>query len=120
MDVPQGFWAARYIQAIYEAGITSGCTTNPLNYCPDASVTRAQMAVFLLKAKHGSAYTPPASSGTVFTDVPQSHWAVAWIEELAAEGITSGCAAGLYCPESSVTRAQMAVFLQKVFNLPLP
>ncbi|PKN93180.1 MAG: hypothetical protein CVU44_12185, partial [Chloroflexi bacterium HGW-Chloroflexi-6] len=47
-----------------------------------------------------------------------SYWAAAWIKQLAAEGITGGCGAGNYCPDRPVTRAQMAVFLVKAFNLP--
>ena len=82
-------------------------------------MTRAQMAIFLLKAKHGSTYSPPSVSGnTSFSDVPTTHWAAAWIKQLAAEGITGGCGSGNYCPNSSVTRAQMAVFLVRTFNLP--
>src|SRR6266545_2699771 len=54
----------------------------------------------------------------IFTDVPTTYWAASWIEQLAAEGITSGCGNGVYCPDSPVTRAQMAVFLVKTFNLP--
>jgi hypothetical protein len=77
------------------------------------------MAVFLLKSKHGSNYSPPAvGAGTSFTDVPTTHWAAPWIKQLAAEGITGGCGTGVYCPESPVTRAQMAVFLVRTFNLP--
>ena len=75
------------------------------------------MAVFLLKAKHGSSYSPPVATG-VFSDVPTNYWAAGWIEQLAAEGITGGCGAGVYCPDTDVTRAQMAVFLVKTFNLP--
>jgi hypothetical protein len=75
------------------------------------------MAVFLLKATHTSTYTPPAATG-VFTDVPKGYWADKWIEQLALEGITSGCGAGTYCPDAGVTRAQMAVFLVKTFSLP--
>ena len=41
-----------------------------------------------------------------------------WIEALKNDGITSGCGAGIYCPENSVTRDQMAVFLVRTFNLP--
>ena len=81
------------------------------NFCPNQVVTRAQMAVFLLKAKHGSAYKPPAASGTVFGDVQISTWGAAWIEQLYADGITGGCGGGNYCPNQVVTRAQMAVFL---------
>ncbi|HUE99838.1 MAG TPA: S-layer homology domain-containing protein, partial [Anaerolineales bacterium] len=75
--------------------------------------------VFLLRSKHGSAYNPPGiGGGTGFTDVGPGYWAAAWIKQLVAEGITSGCGAGTYCPEAPVTRAQMAVFLVRTFNLP--
>jgi hypothetical protein len=77
------------------------------------------MAVFLLRAKYGSSYTPPAvGSGTGFSDVSTSYWAAAWIKQLAAEGITGGCGGGNYCPENAVTRAQMAIFMVKSLNLP--
>ena len=81
-------------------------------------MTRDQMAVFLLRAEHGKTYMPPPPKGTVFGDVPVTHWAAGWIEELANEGITGGCGGGNYCPDDSVTRDQMAVFLVNTFNLP--
>ena len=111
-DVPVDYWANSFIERLYAAGITGGCSLSPLMYCPEVNVNRAQMAVFLLRGEHGSAYVPPAvGSGTGFTDVPADHWAAAWIKQLALEGITSGCGPSLYCPETSVTRDQMAVFL---------
>ena len=111
-DAPLSYWANSYIERLYNAGVTGGCGVNPLIYCPDVSVTRAQMAVFLLRGMHGSAYSPPAvGSSTDFTDVSLDYWAAAWIKQLALEGITSGCGPGVYCPEASVTRDQMAVFL---------
>ncbi len=113
-DVPYSYWANSYIERLYTASITGGCVLSPLQYCPDSTVTRAQMAIFLLKGIHGSSYTPPAVNGnTGFSDVAADYWAAAWIKQLAAEGITSGCGAGIYCPESTVTRAQMAIFLLK-------
>jgi hypothetical protein len=113
-DVPDTYWAWDYIERLYKAGVTSGCGTNPLVYCPTTVVTRDQMAVFLLKGKHGSSYVPPVPTG-VFADVPTNYWAAAWIEQLAIEGITSGCSVNpkLYCPTNEVTRDQMAVFLLK-------
>ena len=51
-DVPSGYWAWRYVERLYAAGITGGCVLSPLQYCPDSSVTRAQMAIFLLKGVH--------------------------------------------------------------------
>ena len=110
-DVPTTYWDWQWIERLYNAGITGGCGVSPLIYCPDSSVTRAQMAVFLLRGIHGSSYTPPAPTGSIFTDILVSHWAAAWIEQLYAEGITGGCGVGLYCPDDPVTRAQMAVFL---------
>jgi len=116
-DVPTSYWAAGWIKQLAAEGITGGCGFG--NFCPTSPVTRAQMAVFLLKAKYGSSYSPPGVGGsTGFADVPTSYWAGAWIKQLVAEGITSGCGAGSYCPESPVTRAQMAVFLVRTFGLP--
>ena len=119
VDVPLSYWADNWIEKLYADGITSGCILSPLSYCPDDPVTRAQMAKFLLVAKHGAGYTPPAVGGsTGFGDVSTSYWAAAWIKQLALEGITSGCGGGNYCPDDSVTRAQMAKFLVLTFNLP--
>jgi len=113
-DVPASYWAWDYVERLYNSGVTGGCTASPLNYCPDSTVTRAQMAVFLLKGIHGSNYSPPAVGGsTGFADVPTSYWAAPWIKQLAAEGVTGGCGGGNFCPDSPVTRAQMAVFLLK-------
>jgi len=113
-DVPSDYWAKSWIERLYNSSITGGCSTSPLSYCPTSPVTRAQMAVFLLKGIHGASYTPPAVNGsTGFNDVPVDHWAAAWIKQLAAESITGGCGGGNYCPEDTVTRDQMAVFLLK-------
>ncbi len=102
---------ADWIEELAAEGITGGCGGG--DYCPLSPVTRGQMAVFLLKTEHGAAHTPPPCIG-VFPDVPCGSPFAAWIEELAAEGITGGCGGGDYCPSSPVTRAQMAVFLLKM------
>jgi uncharacterized repeat protein (TIGR03803 family) len=106
-----------WIEQLAAEGITAGC--DPGLYCPDNPVTRAQMAVFLLKTKEGSGHAPPASTG-IFEDVPPGSFAADWIEELYARGITGGCSISplLYCPATANTRGQMAVFLQKTFELP--
>ena len=72
-------------------------------------------AVFLLRGKHGTSYTPPAASGTVFDDVPPGAFLGSWIEQLAAEGITGGCGGGNFCPGSPVTRGEMSAFLRRAF-----
>ena len=115
-DVHQGDFAADWIEQLYTEGITGGCQAGtPPNYCPSSSVTRGQMAAFLLKIYHGSGYAPPAATG-VFSDVPISLPLAPWIEELSRLSVTSGCGGSLYCPNNAVTRGQMAVFLSKTFH----
>jgi hypothetical protein len=75
------------------------------------------MAPFLLKAKHGADFVPPACTGT-FDDVACPSLFADWIEQLAVEGITGGCGGQNYCPSNNVTRGQMAVFVVKTFSLP--
>ena len=118
-DVPPASFAAKYIEELYHEGITGGCQSDPLEYCPGVAVTRAQMAVFLLVAKHGTGYTPPPATG-IFEDVPPGAFARNFIEELYNEGITGGCATNplRFCPSSSTTRGQMSVFLSTAFALP--
>ena len=116
-DVPQASAFHAPVETIIRDGITSGCGGG--NYCPSSPVTRGQMAVFLLRAEHGSGYVPPTATGTVFADVQQNTTFADWIEQLYAEGITGGCLGGTppsYCPTASVTRGQMAVFLLKIYH----
>jgi serine protease len=111
-DVSTAYWAWDYVERLANAGITGGCATGPVRYCPETTVTRAQMAIFLERGIHSSSYNPPGvGASTGFGDVATSYWAAAWIKQLAAEGITGGCGGGKYCPEGPVTRSQMAVFL---------
>lgn len=120
VDVPADHWAAAWIEQLYADGITGGCSTTSLAYCPEQPVTRAQMAVFLLRSRHGASYWPAPATGTVFVDVPAEYWAAAWVEQLYPEGITAGCSATplAYCPESPNLRQEMAVFLVRTFYLP--
>ena len=50
-----------WVEELASEGVTSGCGNG--NYCPGAPVTRAQMAVFLLKTLLGSSYVPPPATG---------------------------------------------------------
>jgi hypothetical protein len=69
------------------------------------------MAIFLLRAKEGAAYVPPACVTPSFADVPCSNPVAPWVNELVRRGVTAGCGNGNYCPNNPVTRDQMAVFL---------
>jgi len=62
--------------------------------------------------------TPAPTPTTRFTDVPTSHSHFRTIEEIARRGITTGCTTRTYCPSRSLTRGQMATFLQRTLALP--
>ena len=112
LDVPQADPFHADVEKIFRNGVTAGCSGG--NYCRDDAVSRAQMAVFLLKSKLGADHVPPACAG-IFDDVVCPSMFADWIEDLYARGITGGCNAVplLYCPARPVTRAQMAAFLLK-------
>ncbi|MEA3510735.1 MAG: S-layer homology domain-containing protein [Actinomycetota bacterium] len=104
----------RAIEAIAAEGITRGCNP-PVNdrYCPSATVTREQMASFLVRA-----LDLPAGTAD-FNDTADSIHA-ADIAALATAGITKGCNPPVndrYCPKNPVTREQMASFLARALPL---
>jgi hypothetical protein len=98
------------IERLAQAGVTVGC--NPpdnTRFCPDSRVTRGQMAAFLVRALASPEYTGADRFGddndSVFQDA---------IERLAQAGVTVGCnppTNSSFCPDSHVTRGQMATFL---------
>ena len=112
-DVPAGSTFATDINRLATAGITRGCNP-PTNtrFCPGDPVTRDQMAAFLVRALKLS----ETSRAGTFTDVPAGSTFATDINRLATAGITRGCnppTNSRYCPDSSVTREQMATFLSR-------
>ena len=105
------------IELLYRLNITTGCRTTGYGpnlrryYCPSETVSRAQMAVFLVRAL-GEEPIPKSDPRRTFRDVSRSHWAWGYIEKLRDLGITEGCGNGRnYCPRTLTTRAHAAVFL---------
>ena len=117
-DVPQDAWYHDAVQHIARLGITTGCLTEPLRYCPAQPVSRAQMAAFLSRLLGG----PPADTApdVVFSDVPQDAWYHDAVQHIARLGITTGCLTEplRYCPAQPVSRAQMAAFLSRLLGGP--
>ena len=112
-DVDFEKWWLPHVERLAELEVTKGCLVDPLRFCPDRSVTRAQMATFLVRAFDlGSA--EPAG----FTDTAGGTHETS-IDALAAARVTVGCGTSplRYCPDRSVTRAQMATFLARALGL---
>ena len=115
-DVPLDDPFAPWIEDLFHRGITAGCDAG--RFCPEDPVTRATMAVFLLKTLLGSGYVPPPPIG-IFEDVFVDDPFAPWIEDLFGRGITAGCSSEppLYCPDAPNARQEMAVFLVRTFVL---
>jgi len=111
-DVPSGHLFAGEVTGLLELGITQGCT--PTTFCPEAPVTRGEMAAFLVRALD---LEPLGDSTDLFSDDDGSVFQ-ADIEILQGHGITNGCSVTEFCPEESVTRGEMAAFLVRAFKLP--
>jgi hypothetical protein len=115
-DVPASSGFYRFIETILHESVTGGCTTTA--YCPTASTTREQMAVFVLVSKDPVAPPPVAcvAGSEAFTDVPASSPFCRWIEELARRGVVAGCTPTAYCPTAPASREQMSVFVLRTLD----
>ncbi len=116
-DVGRGHIFESEVAWLAAEGITNGCSSLRLDiYCPVESVTRAQMASFLVRAL---ADMEPSQSNRFADDDESEHEPE--INGIADAGITGGCNSAnlsLFCPDDAVTRAQMATFLYRALDLP--
>ena len=107
------------IHALAASGITRGCATEPLRFCPRQPTTRAQMASFLVRtlAVFG---TDAGVSLASFEDVVGVHQAA--VDALATMGVFDGteCGQDLFCPDEPISRWTMAVWLVRILDEPEP
>jgi putative Ig domain-containing protein/BACON domain-containing protein/matrixin/Ig-like domain-containing protein/S-layer family protein len=96
--------------------VTLGCGDG--NFCPNAPVTREQMAAFIVRSL--GEFNPPLPATQRFTDVPPTNPFYNFIDRMAALNITLGCGGGNYCPTSPVLREQMAAFIVRALGEPDP
>ena len=99
-DVAKGCWAANYIGYMQQFGIVTGYTDG--SFRPNAPVTRAEFAAI------ASRFEKLTQGSKSFTDVPDTHWAVKYINFAATRGWVTGYADGTFKPEHSITRAEVA------------
>jgi PKD repeat protein len=120
-DVSPAFSSAAQIETFYYSGLLAGVPSSCVAgaFCPAAAVNRAQAAAFLVRATHPPPFTLPPAVG-IFPDVARTYWAAAFIEQLNRDHNTlaEGCPAGLFCPESLLSRAEIAVLLERAVHPP--
>jgi hypothetical protein len=123
-DVPRNHVFYQFIERILHNGVTTGCT--PSTYCPDATVFRLQMAVFVARTQaggdanvpvsgtaHGQPYNCVSGGTSLFSDVPPSNAFCRHVHYIYSTNVTTGCEPGKYCPDPNLTRAQMALFISR-------
>ncbi len=124
-DVPIGHWALKYVEYAVVANVVRGYPDG--TYLPDSVVNRGQMAIFVARsmvAPAGDAGIPDAAPPYRFPDVPGATnewlWCLNHVAHIAGQGVSGGYPDGMYHPEYEVTRDQMAVYIQRAFDLPMP
>ncbi len=115
-DVPMSHPYSQDIEILYANGLTGGCATNPLKFCPDQIMNRGQAAVFILRANLGSSYVPPAATHVFKDDWSKGTWAEPWAEGMRNEGLSAGCLASplKYCPWDQIPREQAVIFVLRM------
>ena len=102
------------INRIASLGITRGCATEPEPlFCPDRSVTRAEMAAFLLRAIGEP--NPPTPTTNPYDDMADNRWYTNYALRIAQLGVDTG-ADGLWRPNDPLTRLEMAEWLTRMFD----
>jgi len=117
-DVPTDYWAFKYIEYAVDNGLVGGYEDG--TYRPTLILTREAMAVFVARAMvGGEAFVPAGPDTAFFPDVPTDHWAFKYVEYIKSQGVTGGYPDGTYRPLVAVTRDQLAVYVQRAFDLPI-
>jgi hypothetical protein len=117
-DVPPSHPNFEDVELLYEKGYTAGCSTDPLLYCPDQVMNRAESAVFVGRGIHGVDRLPEDPGTQDFADLDLASWAAKWAAALYEDGFTSGCGNDplIFCPWQGHTRAEGAVFYLRMLH----
>ncbi len=117
-DLPADHWAYRHVEYAVAQGVVAGYPEG--DYRPALQVDRGQMAVYIARARRWIAMDDDlATAPELFPDVPAGHWAGLAIQACLSNRVVSGYDDGLYRPDWTVTRDQMAVYITRAFQLTL-
>ena len=116
-DVSADYVHASNVAALDTRGVFQGTTCGTRQFCPEQPLARWTLAVWLVRVVDGGNPINPPDAG--FADIETDTWWLPYVNRLAQLRITVGCATepARYCPHDTVTRAQMASFLNRAFNL---
>ncbi len=111
-DIDTGQWWAPYVERLAALGVTRGCATDPVRFCPNDSVTRGQMASLVVRA-----FAITGDSSVDFTDISRNSHSVN-IAIAASSDLIQGCGVNpaRFCPHQPITRAQTAAILASALD----
>jgi parallel beta-helix repeat protein len=109
-DVPTGYWAKAYIEALAAQNIIAGFPDG--TFRPNEPVTRAQFATIITKA-----LTPPVKRQAIqFRDVQSNFWAYGAIQSAYQSQFVAGYPDGTFKPQQQIPRVQALVALANGLN----
>jgi hypothetical protein len=117
-DVPPDHWAYSYVETAYREGYIEGCSSEPMAYCPDDPLSRAEISVFVDRGTHGPDFVPAWTEAQIFGDVFVQDWFYEWVNVLWEDGNTSGCRLDekVFCPLQYHTRGEGSVFFLRLMH----
>ena len=116
-DVDDDAYFAEPVAVLSDAGVFAG-TLCEAGFCPGEPIDRKTMAVWVVRVLDGR--DPSPISGERFDDVDVGSFHAPFIERMAELEVTTGCGdRSGYCPERNVTRAEMAAFISRAYDLPV-
>jgi hypothetical protein len=115
-DVRRWHWAYDYVAYLAAQDVVQGYPNG--YYRPDYEVDRGQMAVYVARSQDWAHISDDMTTAPeLFADVPAGYWSGKAIEACMGNGVIEGYSDGLYRPERTVTRDQMAVYVARAFDL---
>jgi len=113
-DVPNDFWARRFINVLSSRGIIKGFPD--YSFRPNQPVTRAEFAAILEQAFNKQVGT----QAIAFNDIPSQYWATPAINQAIGSGFLKGYPDKTFKPEQKISRVQVLVALVSGLNLKEP
>ena len=117
-DVPADAYYSVPVSELDRLGVFDGTLCGGgSGFCPDTAIDRKTMAVWIVRILDGQ--DPAPVTAIRFDDVDADGFHAAFIERMADLGVTRGCGDGSgFCPDEAVSRAHMAAFLSRAYELP--
>jgi RHS repeat-associated protein len=110
-DVPAGSTYEDSVRTLACKGITSGCAAG--SFCPTSTLTRVQLAVFLMRAKYPGEFFTYTATPWFPDDVPATHPFFKYVQKMKDDGITNGCATNRFCPDDPLRKDVAAIFIMR-------